>query len=205
LPDPAHPPVEPTANDNAGESVPAGRVSFLLFGYLAERKGPLAVLDALLLLPPEIASRIAVLFAGKVDPQLRERLDQRCAALARERPDLWLRVDDRRLDRGELAALVRRSDVVLAPYQRFVGSSGVLLWAALNGRPVLAQDYGLVGRLTREHRLGISVDSSDPSRLAYEMARMVERGPTSFIDLPSAARFAAAQTPHRFASLVLSV
>jgi glycosyltransferase involved in cell wall biosynthesis len=205
LPDPAHPPVAPATSDNSGDFVPAGRTGFLLFGYLAERKGPLAVLDALLLLPPEIASRVAVLFAGRVDPHLRERLDQRLAALARHCPDLWLRIDDRRLEPVELAALVRRSDVVLAPYQRFVGSSGVLLWAALNGRPVLAQDYGLVGRLTREHRLGVSVDSCDPSRLAYEMARMVERGPGTFIDQPAAARFAAAQTPHRFASLVLSV
>ncbi len=205
LPDPAHPPIEPTTSDNAGDFVPASRTGFLLFGYLAERKGPLAVLDALLLLPPELASRIAVLFAGKVDPQLRQRLDQRLRALSKQQPDLWVRIEDRRLDRVELAALVRRSDVVLAPYQRFVGSSGVLLWAALNGRPVLAQDYGLVGRLTREHRLGISVDSCDPSRLAYEIARMVQRGPASFIDLAAAARFAAAQTPHRFASLVLSV
>jgi glycosyltransferase involved in cell wall biosynthesis len=205
LPDPAHPPVNPTANDNAGDFVPAGRTGFLLFGYLAERKGPLAVLDALLLLPPEIVSRVAVLFAGKVDPELRERLDRRRETLARERPDLWLHIDDRRLDSVELAALVRRSDVIMAPYQRFVGSSGVLLWAALNGRPVLAQDYGLVGRLTREHRLGVSVDSCDPAQLAYEIARMVERGPASFIDLPSAERFAAAQTPQRFASLVLSV
>ena len=45
LPDPAHPKIDAPAND---ESVlPAGRVGFLLFGYLAERKGPLAVLDAL--------------------------------------------------------------------------------------------------------------------------------------------------------------
>jgi glycosyltransferase involved in cell wall biosynthesis len=205
LPDPAHPDVPPTTADNLDDFVPAGRVGFLLFGYLAERKGPLAVLDALRLLPPEIASRVAVLFAGKVDPALRERLEDRCEALVRERPDLWLRVDDRRLDPGELAALVRRSDVILAPYQKFVGSSGVLLWAAANGRPVLAQDYGLVGRLTREHRLGISVDSCDPTQLACEIGRMVERGPATFIDLPAAARFVATQTPQRFASAVLSV
>jgi glycosyltransferase involved in cell wall biosynthesis len=205
LPEPCPPEAKPTANDNEGDFVPSGRVGFLLFGYLAERKGPLAVLDALLLLPPEITSRVAILFAGKVDPALRERLEQRRQTLVRERPDLWLRIDDRRLDRGELAALVRRSDVILAPYQKFVGSSGVLMWAAVNGRPVLAQDYGLVGRLTREHRLGISVDSCDPAQLAYEIARMIERGPASFIDLPAAARFVATQTPQRFASLVLSV
>ena len=205
LPEPGPELVAPTANDNEGDFVPSGRIGFLLFGYIAERKGPLAVLDALLLLPPEITSRIAILFAGKVDPALRERLEQRYQTLKRERPDLWLRIDDRRLDRTELAALVRRSDVILAPYQKFIGSSGVLMWAAINGRPVLAQDFGLVGRLTREHRLGISVNASDPAQLAYEIAHMVERGPATFIDLPAASRFVATQTPQHFASVVLSV
>lgn len=203
LPDPAHPEAEPPAND---ESVfPAGRTGFLLFGYLAERKGPLAVLDALRTLPPEVAERVAVLFAGRVDPALRPELERRRLAVERERPDLWLRIDDRRLDRGELTALVRQSDVVLAPYQRFVGSSGVLLWAALNGRPVLAQDYGLVGRLTREHKLGLSVDACAPSEIARGIGLMVTEGPGQFFDAQSALRFAAAQTPSRFASLVLSV
>ena len=202
LPDPAHPPV---AGTSLAEPSPEGRVGFLLFGYLTERKGPLAVLDALALLPAGIARRIAVTFAGRVDPALRESLEQRRLALAGTRPDLWLRIDDRRLDSGELAALVDRSDVVLAPYQRFVGSSGVLLWAARAGRPVLAQEFGLIGRLTRDNRLGISVDSGSPQELARAIGRMIEAGPETFFDRTAAAHFVAAQTPERFASLVLSV
>lgn len=205
LPDPANPRVDSAGGLPADDVFPPDRVGFLLFGYLAERKGPLAVLEALSLLPAPIASRVAVLFAGKVDPGLHERLDRGALKVARSRPELWFRIDDRRLGEKELSALVRRSDVVFAPYQRFVGSSGVLLWAALNGRPVLAQEYGLVGRLTREHRLGLSVDSSDPARIAREMTRMVEEGPARFFDRPAATRFAAAQTPRRFASLVLSL
>jgi glycosyltransferase involved in cell wall biosynthesis len=203
LPDPAHPPT--AAPTNRGVAFPAGRIGFLLFGYLARRKGPLAVLDALRQLAPDIAGRTAVLFAGKVDPDLRAALEQRRETLQREQPGLWLRIDDRRLPDDELATLVQQSDVVLAPYQRFVGSSGVLLWAALNGRPVLAQDYGLVGRLTREHRLGISVDACSPYEIAREITRMVSEGPSRFFDAEAARRFAAAQTPRRFASLVLSV
>jgi glycosyltransferase involved in cell wall biosynthesis len=205
LPDPANPPTDLRSAEEHARFAPTGRIGFLLFGYLTERKGPLAVLDALVLLPREAAARIAVLFAGRVDPALRDQFDQRRRALAARHPDLWLHVDDRRLDQAELASLVRQSDVVLAPYQRFVGSSGVLLWAAVNGRPVLAQEFGLVGRLTREHQLGLSVDASDPSQLALEIARMVKLGPSTFIDRQAAASFAAAQTPQRFASLVLSV
>jgi glycosyltransferase involved in cell wall biosynthesis len=203
LPDPAHPRIDQTAA--CPTQLPAGRVGFLLFGYLAERKGPLVMLDALRLLPADVAERVAVLFAGRVDPELRPELERRAADVMVLRPELWLHIDDRRLDGGELTALVRQSDVVLAPYQRFVGSSGVLLWAALNGRPVLAQEYGLVGRLTRDHRLGVSVDASDPAALARAIAHLVIKGPDACFDSRAARRFAAAQTPDRFASLVLSV
>jgi glycosyltransferase involved in cell wall biosynthesis len=184
---------------------PANRIGFLLFGYIAERKGPLVVLEALSLLPLQIARRVAVLFAGRIDPALQEELKRRLRALETTQPELWLRIDNRRLDSSELAGLVDRSDVVLAPYQRFVGSSGVLLWAARAGRPVLAQAFGLIGKLTREHRLGIDVDADDAAQLAEQIVHMVERGPSACFDRAAAARFAAAQTPQRFASLVLSV
>jgi glycosyltransferase involved in cell wall biosynthesis len=205
VPDPAQSTIE-AADRRTGivDFVPPGRTGLLLFGYLTERKGPLAVLDALQLLPSRIAARVAVLLAGRIDPAIRDAIEARCRVLAHDRPELWLRIEDRRLDRAELAALVARSDIVLAPYQRFVGSSGVLLWAARAGRPVLAQEFGLIGRLTRDHRLGVAVDSSDPARLADEIERMVAGGPQTFIDRSSAATFASSRTPHRFAATVLS-
>jgi glycosyltransferase involved in cell wall biosynthesis len=205
VPDPAQPAID-AANCNVAVSdfVPSGRIGLLLFGYLTERKGPLAVLDALRLVPAEVAARVAVLFAGRIDPAIRDDMERRRAILAKERPDVWLRMDDRRIDRAELEALVARSDIVLAPYQRFVGSSGVLLWAARAGRPVLAQEFGLVGRLTRDHGLGSVADSSDPTRLAQAIEQMVVQGPQTFIDLSSARSFAALRTPDRFASTVLA-
>jgi glycosyltransferase involved in cell wall biosynthesis len=124
--------------------------------------------------------------------------------LQQAQPRLWFQIEDRRLERDELETLVAQSDVVLAPYQRFVGSSGVLLWAARAGRPVLAQDFGLVGRLIRDHRLGAVADASDPAALAQAIERMVLEGPQSFIDTSSARRFAAARTPDHFAATVLS-
>jgi glycosyltransferase involved in cell wall biosynthesis len=205
LPDPAHP-APPSGDTHPGLSdfVPQGRVGFLLFGYLTERKGLLALLEALTLLEPHIGARIAVMFAGRVDPALYESLELRRRELAAERPEIWLRIEDRRFGASELSALVRRSDVVLAPYQRFVGSSGVLLWAAREGRPVLAQEYGLVGRLTREHHLGLVADSGCPSSLAVEITRMVEEGPDSFIDKRAARAYVASHTPRHFASIVIS-
>ena len=185
--------------------MPPGRIGFLLFGYLTERKGPLMVLDALRLLPPpHRRPRGRAVRRPHRSRHSRRAWTPVAAALARERPELWLRIEDRRLDQAELDLLVARSDIVLAPYQRFVGSSGVLLWAARAGRPVLAQEFGLIGRLTRDHGLGAVADSSDPVRLADEIERMVVCGPQTFIDLSSAATFASSRTPQRFASTVLS-
>ncbi len=201
------PPIQvPSDGDKACtvEFVPPGRVGLLLFGYLTERKGPLEVLDALRLLPAQIAKRIALLFAGRIDPAIHRAIDERRSVLTREQPDLWLRIENRWVNRAELEVLVARSDVVLAPYQRFVGSSGVLMWAARAGRPVLAQEFGLVGRLTRDHRLGAVADSSDPACLAREIERMIVHGPQNFIDVSSAAAFALSCTPQRFASTLLS-
>ena len=204
LPDPAHPPPSRPATQRTPDFTPQGRVGFLMFGYISERKGPLALLDALALLPRQTAARTAVMLAGRVDPALRDSLERRRRAIAAAHPDLWLRIDDRRVGDEELNELIRRSDVVLAPYQRFVGSSGVLLWAAREGRPVLAQDYGLVGRLTREHGLGAVADTVDPVSLARQMACMVEQGPANFIDRPAAQAYAAAHAPHEFAAIVMT-
>ena len=94
--------------------------------------------------------------------------------------------------------------IATAPEFTYLQGGGPMLPPA-RANPVLAQEYGLVGRLTREHRLGISVEACAPSEIAREIERMVADGPARFFDPQSAQRFAAAQTPGRFASLVLSV
>ena len=203
VPDPAHPSVNDTAEEGrlAGMA-PAERMVFLLFGYLTERKGVLALMQALRLLSPEVAAKVAVVLAGKVEPAIRAELQDLRRRVVVEQPDLWLHLEDRRVSSGELDALVRRSDVVLAPYQRFVGSSGVLLWAARLGKPILTQDFGLLGRLVKDYQLGLAADCGDPAMLAAAMARFVHSGARAFISEPAAHDFVCARTPQRFAEMV---
>jgi hypothetical protein len=66
------------------------------------------------------------------------------------------------------------------------------------------RNFGLIGRLTRDHRLGTVADSSGPVRLADEIERMVVCGPRTFIDLSSTTTFVLSRTPKRFPSTVLS-
>lgn len=205
LPDPTHPPMNATADEHRlAELVPAGRVVFLLFGHLTERKGVITLLEALRLLPDKVAAQTAVVLAGKVEPGIRDRMIELYRHAIVEKPGLWMHIEDRRVSSGELQALITRSDVVLAPYQRFVGSSGVLLWAAGAGKPILTQDYGLIGRLVRDHELGVSADVSDPKILADSISVMTASGPRSFINQTTARSFASERTPNDFAALVFA-
>ena len=153
-----------------------GRVVFSLFGALTDRKGVLQVVDAVTALASSVRTGIRVVLAGKVDPQIADALTQRAAALsAAAGGGGSLRIVDRYLTTVELAWLVQRSDALLAPYQRFVGSSGVLTWAAGARRPVIAQDYGLIGALVRDYRLGLAIDTTDPTEIAVAMAVFADR------------------------------
>lgn len=205
LPDPAHPPVNGMPEDSRlAELLPANRICFVLFGFLTERKGVLALLEAARLLPSEIAGRVAILLAGKVDREIGEMVTELRRRLAVERPELWLHLENRWLTSGEIDALIRRTDAVLAPYQRFVGSSGVLLWAARANKPVLTQNYGLLGRLVQDHGLGLAVDATDCNVLAESIERMARQGPETFINRRSAQNFVAERMPQHFAAMVFA-
>jgi glycosyltransferase involved in cell wall biosynthesis len=204
LADPAHPALAIAAADRAlADTVPKDRIIFLLFGYIAERKGALVLLESLRLLPRELAGRIAVVLAGRIEDAIRSRIAACREQLGAERPELWCAIEDRWMQPGEIEALVERCDVVLIPYQRFVGSSGVLLWAARAGKPALAQQFGLIGRLVADHRLGLGVDTSDAVAVAAGITRMIEEGPRRFIDIEAAQTLAASQVPRDFARSVL--
>jgi colanic acid biosynthesis glycosyl transferase WcaI len=201
VPDPAFPAATVPANDDQTPGAfPQDRHVLLLFGALTERKGVLHLLQALRLLPPSVESKIAVIIAGRVAPDISTGFAENVAAVRREKPALWLKVEDRWLSSTEIATLVQRCDIVLAPYQRFVGSSGVLLWAAHAGKPLLTQDYGLLGRLVRDHGLGVAVDTGNPTDLAAAIAGMITQNPQTLVDTRAAAAFVSQRTPEMFAS-----
>ncbi len=204
LPDPAFAPPIATDAGLRGIRPPPHRKLLLLFGALSERKGILCLLEALCHVPVATAAGIAVVVAGKVAPEIRPVVRRALARLRKRQPQLWLHLEDRWLEDDEIAGLVRASAVVLAPYQRFVGSSGVLLWAARAGVPVLTQDYGLIARLVQEHRLGVTADVTDPRVLANAITHMVTEGPGGSFDPAAAEAFAAARSPVSFAATILA-
>lgn len=174
------------------------RMGFVLFGELTERKGLLVLLQALGHLGEEAAGRISVTIAGRIDPSLRTRAQALAAEAVRRAPQLMLRIEDRRLPEAELNALVGGCDVVLAPYQRFVGSSGVLIWAATHHKPVLTQDFGLLGHLARSYRLGHTLDTRDPILLARGLSVLSAKRELAACDPSGTAAFLTGKSPKDF-------
>jgi glycosyltransferase involved in cell wall biosynthesis len=205
LPDPAHPATRRRADEiSITAPLERHRTVFALFGFIAERKGALVLLDALARLPSDLAAKTAVVIAGRIENRIRTRIDRARRRLQRERPSLQLVVEDRWLSPAELTGLVERCDVVVAPYQRFVGSSGVILWAAAAGKPVLTQDFGLIGRLVQDHRLGLAIDTSDATALGRSIAAMIRRRPRHYFDPLSAGELVAARQPSQFAETIFA-
>lgn len=204
VPDPVFPIADPSDwREAGGVDASRRRTVFTLFGALSRRKGLMQVLEAAALLPFDIARRTEIAIAGAIDSGLRPAVARALAAARRRQPALLIDVVDRRLEVSELASLMGRSDVILAPYQRFVGSSGTILWAARFGCPVISQDTGLLGRLTKDHGLGLAVDTTSPAAIAEAIAVVVERGLDAIGDRRRIDAFAQSRTPAIFVRTIL--
>lgn len=151
---------------NAG----SGRSVMLLFGALSRRKGIFKVLEALEYLSLEERSQMEIRFIGRLDPADRIEFLDRFEAAISVFPEIRLTLKDKYLSDEELAEEVLRCNMVVAPYQNHMGSSGVLFWAAAAGKPLICQNTHLIGWQVEEYTLGKAIDTTDPEALARAFA-----------------------------------
>ncbi|GIX17767.1 MAG: hypothetical protein KatS3mg119_1953 [Rhodothalassiaceae bacterium] len=146
----------------------SGRVRFLFFGSMQERKGIRPLLDALLLLPRDVAAASEFRFCG--EGEMLSFIEERLPILRSAGLDVSL--ERGFLPRRQLEAEISACDVVLAPYLGHVGSSGVLLLAAAFRKPILTQQEMLLGAEVRRYQLGEPVDTRDPIAIAEGICRL---------------------------------
>lgn len=144
--------------------ISAGQCVFLFYGGGYRRKGLPLTVAAMLSLP---ASHPAfLLFAGH-EPEDAASREGLATLAGRKRA----KVLNRYVSAAEEKALFAASDFVLLPYIRHFGSSGVLARAAGAGRPVVASDEELVGRLVRERGLGLLFPSGNAGAFASALLK----------------------------------
>ena len=155
LPDPCPPGYDgdPITARNKLE-IPRDRKVLLFYGTGARRKGLHLAVEAMRQLPP--ASPAFLLCAGQQNPS-----GKTAAGLAQLVRQNRARLLDRYVSVDEEKMCFAASDAVLLPYLNHFGGSGVLSRAMSAARPVITSDEQLLGRLTREHRLGLVFPSGN--------------------------------------------
>mgnify|MGYP006273905543 CR=1 FL=1 len=174
LPDPVKP-VEPSrallncCRDRA--KIDPSRRVFLLFGSLTRRKGIYQLLDAIYTLSLEWCQKLCLLLVG--ESSIADQLDSKIAEICQARP-VQIIQHYQFIPEAEIPAYFQLCDVVLAPYQRHVGMSGILILAAAFNKPVLCSNYGLMGEMVQRYQLGLTVDSMRPEEIAAGLSQFLQ-------------------------------
>jgi glycosyltransferase involved in cell wall biosynthesis len=181
--------------------IEAHRQVFLLFGALDERKGIYQLLDAIKLLSSESCSRFCLLLVGKTSRQEQERIQPQITEIRAAHPVQLIECYEF-ISEQEVSTYFQLADVILAPYQRHVGMSGILLLAAAAAKPVLSSDYGLMGELVRKYHLGLAIDSSQPTEIATAISHYLQETTATSGNPLLMQKFAAENSIERYASTV---
>lgn len=172
---------------------------FLLFGVLSGRKGIDQVLEAISLLPKTLCKQICLILLGEGDP---DQLGPKVWSICQSQP-IQVIEQYQFLPDAEVRAYFELADIVLATYQRHIGMSGILLWAAAVQRPVLSTDYGLIGELVRQYHLGLAVDSSSPEAIAQGLTRCLQEPTETLGDRNQMQVLAQQNSAEKFAHVIL--
>jgi hypothetical protein len=179
------------------------RTRLLIYGSLTDRKGLLETLDAMLLLTDSETAKTSLTIAGRIHDDIRSRALARVETLRRLRPSLSIDIRDEYIPDEELVKLIGGCHVILAPYRRHVGSSGVLVQAALSQRPVISQRYGLMGALVERYGLGVTCDPERPEELADCVRRVLHEDPGNLADASGMAEYVSANNENPFVPAIM--
>lgn len=127
----------------------------MVFGYIDERKG----LDRIAAGLGEGTTGLELLIAGRNAPEYAAELGRHIEAM-RAGGVTVERISQ--INTADALERIASARCVLLAFGLHPAASRVLLEAATVGTPVVAPDWGLIGHLVREHRLGVLVDPSDP-------------------------------------------
>lgn len=153
LPDPVpNIDISKTKNIRKELGISDNKYIYLHFGGLTERKGTLEILKAILETNEETLSNNFFIFAGKIYNDIKEKF-YNLYEKARQKTDIL--VFDEFCQYDFLYDLCQTCDCILIPYKMVNLSSGVLGYAAVFNKPVIAPEKGLIGDLVKDNSLGI--------------------------------------------------
>lgn len=185
--------------------IKTGKQVFLLLGSLNGRKGIYQLLEAIQLLPSALCEQMCLVFVGEANPTDKALIQSKIAAISQTQP-VQIIEHYEFVPEQDVQAYFHLADVVLAPYQRHVGMSGILLLAAAANKPVLSSNYGLMGEMVQRYQLGIAVDSTVPEEIAKGLQHYLVAPPKELGDRHASRQqmqlFAEQNSADKFAQLL---
>ncbi|MGG6269235.1 glycosyltransferase [Leptolyngbya sp. AN03gr2] len=174
---------------------------FLLFGELSGRKGIHQVLQAMSLLSRDSQSQVCLVLAGPVNrsaESIRAEIEQ-----LRQTTQVQIVLCDRYIKGAELQQFFELADTVLAPYQKHVGMSSILVHAAATHKPILASNYGLLGKLVEQYQLGLAIRAEDPNEIAQSIEQRLQISTESLCNVEKMDEFAQLNLAEKFAETLI--
>lgn len=176
------------------------RHKLLLFGVISERKGFGHFLDEANKLSPEQLNLFSFYVVG---PTMEETEGKRVQKALHELESKGAHVirEDRFVRDEEIQSYFHASDYIVTPYKAHIGMSAVIVRAAAAGKPVIASDFGLLGKLVNNHRLGMTF-GEQPKQSVGDLLERVLSGNEIIFDHEEAKRFSSMNDARCFGEAV---
>lgn len=156
LPDPFVPIDSDRVRDLRSElNINDEKIVYLHFGAMSGRKGTLDIFRMIENTPENDLKNYCVIFAGKVGNDINQQF---YTNYNRWKDKIQIIVEDAFVDYERIGSMLITCDAVLLPYKYVNLSSGVIGYCAQFGKPAIATSKGLIGKLVRKNKLGITID-----------------------------------------------
>ncbi len=166
LPDPVQ--VYPSQNtlNSFRESlgIEENRKVLLVFGFLDSRKGISEIMDAISKISSEQSKKGCLLIVGPWEESEKINFRLNLNKIS-ESTDFQIITIDDFVDEENIQQYFEITDYVLALYQKHVGMSAIVVRASASQKPVLAYNYGLMGKIIKENELGLIIKNDLPEKL----------------------------------------
>jgi glycosyltransferase involved in cell wall biosynthesis len=177
------------------------RKVFLLFGALDGRKGLHKLMEAIPLLSPDLCQKLCLLLVGPISSRDKAQVQVQIEQITHSLP-VQIIICDRFVNEQDIQPYFQIADVILAPYQRHIGMSAILVRAAAAQKPILSSGYGLMGEIVRRYELGLTVDSTEPKEIAKGLTRFLVEDSDKLCDRTKMQSFAEQNSAEEFARVI---
>lgn len=138
--------------------IEANRKVFLIFGYLDSRKGITDVMEAISTISREKSQKGCLLIVGPWEENERRLFEIQLPKIQKN-TNFQIVIKDTFIKDEEIQQYFKVADFALALYYKHFGMSAIMVRAAAAQKPLIAHNFGLMGKIISENELGIIVNN----------------------------------------------